>query len=131
MNKDPNAYKTIGEVVKILDLKSRSGQKTPTHTIRYWEKEFKQIKPKILSGKRRYYDRSNIDLLKKIKFLLKDKGLTIKGVKNVLKSDINELDDYNSDSLKASYYKHNFKLKSLKILNKLKKLKKYGKKNTY
>ena len=55
INKSDNAYKTIGEVVKILDLKTRSNQKTPTHTIRFWEKEFKQIKPKILSGNRRYY----------------------------------------------------------------------------
>ena len=50
MNKFDQAYKTIGEVAKILDLKNRSGQKNPTHTIRYWEKEFKQIKPRILSG---------------------------------------------------------------------------------
>ena len=38
--KSTNAYKTIGEVVKILDLKSKTGQKTPTYTIRFWEKEF-------------------------------------------------------------------------------------------
>ena len=50
MNKSDNAYKTIGEVVKILDLKNRSGNRTATHTIRFWEKEFKQIKPKILAG---------------------------------------------------------------------------------
>ena len=81
MNKSDQAYKTIGEVVKTLNLKSRSGQKIPTHTIRYWEKEFKQIKPKILSGNRRYYDKSNVDLLKKIKFLLKEQGMTINGVK--------------------------------------------------
>ena len=52
-NKSDQAYKTIGEVVELLDLKTRSGNKTSTHTIRYWEKEFKQIKPKILSGNRR------------------------------------------------------------------------------
>src|SRR5210317_121173 len=57
--KSTEAYKTIGEVVKILDLKSRTGQKTPTHTIRFWEKEFKQIKPKILNNNRRYYDKSS------------------------------------------------------------------------
>ena len=72
-NKYEKAYKTIGEVVKILDLKSKSKQNTPTHTIRYWEKEFKQIKPKILNGNRRYYDQSNIDLLKKIDYDLKNK----------------------------------------------------------
>ena len=84
MNKSDNAYKTIGEVVKILDLKTRSNKKKPTHTIRFWEKEFKQIKPKILAGNRRYYDKSDINLLKKIKFLLKDQGMTINGVKNYL-----------------------------------------------
>ena len=85
MNKSDNAYKTIGEVVKILDLKSKRSKK-PTHTIRFWEKEFKQIKPKILNGNRRYYDKKNIDLLKKIKFLLKDQGMTINGVKKILNS---------------------------------------------
>ena len=67
MNKTDTAYKTIGEVVKILNLKNKSGSLLPTHTIRFWEKEFKQIKPKILRGNRRYYDKKNIDLLKKIK----------------------------------------------------------------
>ena len=115
-------YYSISEVATHFDVN--------TSLLRFWEKEFKQIKPKLVNN-RRYYTKETVELIKLIKFLLKDKGLTIKGVKNVLKSDINELDDYNSDSLKASYYKHNFKLKSLKILNKLKNLKKYGKKNTY
>ena len=65
MTKLTNSYKTIGEVVKILKLKSRNNQSSPTHTIRYWEKEFKQIKPKILNGNRRYYNKENIELLKK------------------------------------------------------------------
>ena len=62
-----------------------------THTIRYWEKEFKNIKPRILSGRRRYYDNVEIEKLKKIKFLLKTKGLTIKGAKYFLDND-NSLD---------------------------------------
>ena len=53
MSKLENAYKTIGEVVKIVGLKSKKGDALPTHTIRYWEKEFKQIRPKILAGNRR------------------------------------------------------------------------------
>ena len=81
MNKEDNSYKTISEVVKILNLKSKKGDSLPTHTLRFWEKEFKQIKPKILTGNRRYYDKKNIELLKKIHFLLKDQGMTIKGVK--------------------------------------------------
>ena len=120
----------ITNLSKELNLIDKKNNKPTNYTLRYWEKEFKQIKPKLINN-RRYYTKETVELIKLIKFLLKDKGLTIKGVKNVLKSDINELDDYNSDSLKASYYKDNFKLKSLKILNRLKKLKKYGKKNTY
>tara|TARA_B100001057_G_scaffold463707_1_gene518164 strand:- start:824 stop:1198 length:375 start_codon:yes stop_codon:yes gene_type:complete len=101
-NKSEKAYKTIGEVVRILDLKSRSKKNTPTHIIRYWEKEFKQIKPKILTGNRRYYNQSNIDLLKKIKFLLKDQGLTINGVKKVLNStNSNELDEISNKTIRA------------------------------
>ena len=102
MNKSDEAYKTIGEVVKILDLKTRSGNKTSTHTIRYWEKEFKQIKPKILSGKRRYYNKSNVDLLKKIKFLLKEQGMTINGVKKILnKGHSNHLDEISNKSIRT------------------------------
>ena len=102
MNKSDLAYKTIGEVVKILELKSKSGQKNPTYTIRYWEKEFKQIKPKILSGNRRYYDKSNIDLLKKIKFLLKDQGMTINGVKKLLNTRFsNELDEISNKTIRT------------------------------
>ena len=102
IDKTDNAYKTIGEVVKILDLKSRSGQKSPTHTIRFWEKEFKQIKPKLLSGNRRYYDKSNVDLLKRIKFLLKDQGMTINGVKKLLNSGIsNNLDEISNKTIRT------------------------------
>ena len=102
MNKSDKAYKTISEVVKILNLKNRSGQKIPTHTIRYWEKEFKQIKPKVLTGNRRYYDKTNIDLLKKIKFLLKEQGMTINGVKKLLNSsNSNNLDEISNKTIKA------------------------------
>ncbi len=70
MTKENEAYKTIGEVAKLLNLKSKSDKSYPTHTIRFWEKEFKQIKPKILNGNRRYYDNKTIELLKKVKFLI-------------------------------------------------------------
>ena len=121
MNKSDQAYKTIGEVVKTLNLKSRSGQKIPTHTIRYWEKEFKQIKPKILSGNRRYYDKSNVDLLKKIKFLLKDQGMTINGVKKILNSgQSNDLDEISNKSIRND----NLRNKITNISNIIKDLKK-------
>ena len=123
IDKSDNAYKTIGEVVKILGLKNRSGQRAPTHTIRYWEKEFKQIKPKILNGNRRYYDKVNIDLLKKIKFLLKDQGLTINGAKKVLNSsNSNELDEISNKTIRTDNLRN--KINNISnIINDLKKLK--------
>ena len=81
MNKSDSAYKTIGEVAKILNFQSNEKGVLPTHVIRFWEKQFKQIKPKILNSNRRYYDEKTINLLKKVKFLLKDQGMTINGVK--------------------------------------------------
>jgi len=121
INKFDKSYKTIGEVAKILDLKSRSGQKIPTHTIRFWEKEFKQIKPKIFDGNRRYYDKTNIDLLKKIKFLLKDQGMTINGVKKLLNSNnSNDLDEISNKTIRAD----NLKNKISNISNIVKDLKK-------
>ena len=63
-------------------------------------KEFRQIKPKIIN-KRRYYSSNQVEIIKLINFLVKEKGMTIKGAKSVLNSNINKLDDYNSDSLKA------------------------------
>ena len=113
MNKSDQAYKTIGEVVRMLNLKNRTGHKIPTHTIRYWEKEFKQIKPKILSGNRRYYDKS----------LLKDQGMTINGVKKLLNSpESNDLDEISNKSIRADNLKN--KLSNIsKIIKDLKKLK--------
>ena len=119
--KSESAYKTIGEVAKILDLKSNKNDKLSTSTIRFWEKEFKQIKPKILKGNRRYYDKKNVDLLLKVKFLLKDQGMTIKGVKKILnKNDTLELDELSNKSIRADNLVK--KLKNIsKLLKELKK----------
>ena len=126
MDKSENAYKTIGEVAKILKLKSNSKGVLATHVIRFWESQFKQIKPKILNANRRYYDEKTINLLKKVKFLLKDQGLTIYGVKKILNNeDSLKLDEMADKSIKAE----NIKNKLLKISNKLRELKN-GKKNT-
>jgi DNA-binding transcriptional MerR regulator len=114
MTKSDNAYKTIGEVAKILELKDSKKGTYSTHTIRFWEKEFKQIKPKILNGNRRYFDNKNIDLLKKIKFLLKDQGMTINGVKKILES---------KESLPLDELANKLRLKLLKISHLIKKLK--------
>ena len=120
MDKLDSAYKTIGEVAKILNLKSNNKGVLPTHVIRFWETQFKQIKPKILNSNRRYYDEKTINLLKKIKFLLKDQGMTINGVKKILNNeDSLQLDEIADKSIRTE----NLKNKLLKISNKLKELK--------
>jgi DNA-binding transcriptional MerR regulator len=119
---------TIGELSKILNLVNKN-KRPATHILRYWEKEFKQIKPRIIN-KRRYYSSEQTELIMKIKFLLKNKGMTISGVKSLLNLKINKLDDYDSDSLKAEYYKLSFKEKSSNLLKKIKNIKIYGKKNS-
>ena len=120
MDKEINSYKTIGEVVKILGLKSKKGLGNPSHIIRYWEKEFKQIKPKKLTGNRRYYDNKNIELLKKIHFLLKDQGMTINGVRKILNNkEPLKLDETSNHSIKAI----NLKNKLVKISTIIKSLK--------
>tara|TARA_B100000945_G_scaffold315921_1_gene315916 strand:+ start:322 stop:702 length:381 start_codon:yes stop_codon:yes gene_type:complete len=120
----------ITEVSKLIENINTKTNKPLNHILRYWEKEFNQIKPTIIRN-RRYYSKDQINLIKLIKFLLKDKGMTITGVKNILKSKINSLDDYNSYSLKADYHRKIIKEKSKDILNRLKKIKNYGKKNTH
>ncbi len=123
MKKLDNAYKSIGEVAKLLNLVNKNNGSPNTHTIRFWEKEFKQIRPKVLSGNRRYYDKSNIDLLKKIKFLLKDQGMTINGVKKILNNkDSLKLDEIQNNSISVDNL--NIKIKLKKILNLTKELKK-------
>ena len=120
--KNDDAYKSIGEVAKDLNLVNPKTGKLNTHTIRFWEKEFKQIKPKIFSGKRRYYDKKNIDLVKKIKFLLKEKGMTISGVKKILnKSDSFNLDEISNKSI--SNENLDIKNKIRKISNLIKSIK--------
>ena len=126
MDKLDSAYKTIGEVAKILNLKSNNKGNLSTHVIRFWETQFKQIKPKILNSNRRYYDEKTINLLKKVKFLLKDQGMTINGVKKILNNeDSLKLDEIADKSIRTE----NLKNKLIKISNKLKELKN-GKKNT-
>ena len=124
-----NKFYNISELSKILNLINQSNKKPLNHVLRYWEKNFRQIKPKKINN-RRYYSIKQVETLKLIKFLLKNKGMTISGVKKILNLNINKLDDYNSDGLKADYYKDSIKNKTKSILNKLKKLKQYGKKNS-
>ena len=120
----------ITELAKILKLINVSNKKPLNYILRFWEKEFKQIKPKLINN-RRYYTVEQVELIRKIKFLLKDEGMTIKGAKNVLNRKIKKLDASNPNSLQAVYHKKVLKDKSSQILEKIKKLKKYGKKNPH
>ena len=121
MKNNDSTYKSISEVAKILNLvNSKTGDLT-THTLRFWEKEFKQIKPKIFAGKRRYYDQKSIETLKKIKFLLKDKGMTINCVKKQLNLNNSDLDEMTNISINT---KNILKSKVNKISKILKDLKK-------
>ena len=121
--KENSKYKTIGEVTKILGLINKKNGSLSTHTIRFWETQFKQIKPKIFTGNRRYYDEKSINILKKIKYLLKDKGMTLNGVKKVLNKDDSDIDEIHHDIIKQ---KNIFKFKLKNIKNIIKTIKNNG-----
>ena len=124
IHKTNKAYKSIGEVAKILNLVNKKKGTLNTHTIRFWEKEFKQIKPNILNNNRRYYNNDTIEILKKIKYLLKDQGMTINGAKKVLNSDKSlKLDVLPNNSISADYNIKNKLKKISAIIKKIKKLK--------
>ena len=127
--KDKDAYKTIGETAKELNLIDKKTGKIQTYIIRYWESQFKQIKPSIRAGRRRYYSKGNIQLINYIKFLLKEKGLTINGVKKILKdTSLDSVDDsgkfgvYRPDNKSTKFIRDRVKNIS-KIISELKKLK--------
>ena len=127
--KSDDAYKTIGEVTKELGLIDKKTGHLQTHTLRYWENQFKQIRPLIRAGKRRYYSKQNFQIIKLIKFLLKEKGLTINGVKKILNNPkIHSLDDnmnlgiYKTDLKNTKIIKDKIK-KISKIITELKKFK--------
>ncbi len=124
-----NKYIKISEVSKIMNLIDPVSKKPLNHILRYWEREFKEIKPKKINN-RRYYTIEQVEIIRLIKFLLKNKGMTIIGVKNLLNSNVNKLDDYNFISLKDDYYKKEIKLKTKQLLEKIKKIKTNGKKNS-
>ena len=111
-SKEKSKYKTIGEVARLLNLIDKRKGSLSTHTIRFWEKEFKQIKPKIFYGNRRYYDKNSINLLKKIKYLLKEKGMTLIGVKKVLNSEYSDIDEIYNTTIRRNEIKS--KIKNIK-----------------
>ena len=118
--REESKYKTIGEVAKILNLINQKNGLPSTHTIRFWEKEFKQIKPKIFTGNRRYYDANSINILKKIKYLLKEKGMTLNGVKKVLNSTDSDIDEFYNTTINQ---KNIIKSKLIKIKKLVKEIK--------
>ena len=130
MNNNNKKLFSISEVAKKIGLVNKISGKPSTHTLRFWEKHFKQIRPLILNGNRRYYSSKDVEYLIFIKYLLKKERLTIEGAKLILKNRMNTLDDSRSRYIKASYLKDILKKKSYNLLKKIKEIKNNGKKNT-
>ena len=110
----------ISELAILLGLTNKKNKKPSSHVLRFWEKEFKQIRP-VFFRKRRYYSEKQIEIIKLIKFLIKDKGLTIKGVKIHLLNDESKLDEQTNISINT---KNILKSKISKISKIVKDLKK-------
>jgi|TARA_B110000285_G_C14925179_1_gene514634 DNA-binding transcriptional MerR regulator len=119
----------ISELALKLGLINLKNKKPLTHTLRFWETKFKQLKPKILAGRRRYYSPKDVEMVKMIFFLLKTKGMTINGAIKAINENLKHLDEIKTSSIKAEYYKKKIKNKSINLLNRIKKLN--GKKNTH
>ena len=83
-------YFSISEVAELCDLK--------THTLRFWEKEFKELSPVTRKGNRRYYQRKDIVLVMKIKSLLHSDGMTVSGAKKSLNLNTANLKGSDLDS---------------------------------
>ncbi len=75
-------YYSISEVSELCSVKP--------HTLRFWEGEFKGLKPITRKGNRRYYQKNDIEMIRKIQALLYEEGLTISGVKRNLSSTKND-----------------------------------------
>ena len=119
----------ISEVSKKVDLLDKKTNKPLNYIIRYWEREFKIIRAKKINNQR-YYTLKQVKIIKMIKYLLKNKGMTISGVKDIINTNTNKLDDYDIHGLKIAYYKDSIKTKSNKIIKKINEIKIYGKKNS-
>jgi len=117
-----NKLLNISELAIKLGLVNKKNDKPLTHTLRFWETKFKQLKPTILAGSRRYYSLKDIEVAKLIFFLLKEQGMTINGAIKAMNVDLIHLDDIESSSIKATYYKNKIKKKSKNILKRIKKL---------
>ena len=119
----------ISEVSRLINLVDPITKKPLNHVLRYWEKEFKQISPKKINNIR-YYSNKQVEIIKMIKYLLKNKGMTISGAKTFINANINKHDYPEQHSLKADYYRNLLKSKSKILLDKINKIKSYGKKDS-
>ena len=81
LNQDKKYY-SITEVAELCEVKA--------HTLRFWEKQFKDLKPITRKGNRRYYQNDDIQLIKQIHSLLYQEGMTIAGAKRNLKSSLQD-----------------------------------------
>ena len=79
MSKSAEAFRTISEVAELLD--------TPTHVLRFWESRFPQIRPVKRAGGRRYYRPDDVALLAGIRHMLRQEGMTIRGVQQLIKTE--------------------------------------------
>ena len=118
-------YLSISELSIKLNLINKKTGKPSNHILRFWEKEFSGIRPVVLKGNRRYYDQKQVDKITYIKFLLRDKGLTIKGAKNILKGKKN-IDETDENNIEKDYLKISIKNRSKNILKKIKGIKTNG-----
>ena len=116
---------SISEIVKTINLELNNNQKITVNTIRFWEKKFSTIRSIRLNGNRRLFNKDNLEKIKFIRFLLKDRGLSIIGAQKILK-EFKKLDDYNSSSVRNNIIKTNFKNKAKKILDKIQRIKRNG-----
>lgn len=113
-------YKTIGQITKELGLVDKKTGSLQTHTLRYWESQFRQIKPSLRAGKRRYYSDKDFKIIKHIKFLLRDKGFTINGVKKLLESKNDQsIDQSTSMGVYNPVLKSNTIIKRVKNISKI------------
>ncbi len=75
---------SISALAKEIRLIDKKGNPL-THVIRFWESKFSYLKPIKFSSNRRFYSKKMINRYKFVKYLLKEKGMTIEGAKKILK----------------------------------------------
>ena len=83
-------YFTIGEVAELCAIKP--------HVLRYWEQEFTQLRPMKRSGNRRYYQRHEVQMIRRIRDLLYEQGFTINGARNKLQEMMHSMRSENRNA---------------------------------